>query len=250
MNSFLYPFIITSIAGLSTILGSIIIFLKIKTNFINKFIVLCLSFSISVMIGISITDLIPNSFSILIRTSSIIQILVIIIIAFIASYILINKLENYINKQINNNLYVLGILNMIILMIHNFPEGIATFISSYHDINIGLKISVAIMLHNIPEGISIAVPIYYATSSKLKAIRATFISGLSEPLGAILAYIIFKNMITDKLISIVLIIVGCLMICLSIEQVLPRAKRYKEDKSIVLGIIIGLLFLIINIIIQ
>ena len=86
---------------------------------------------------------------------------------------------------------------MIVLIFHNLPEGIATFVSSYHDINLGLKLGLAIMLHNIPEGISIAIPIFYSTKSKIKAFRATLISGLSEPLGALLAFIFFKNYVND-----------------------------------------------------
>ncbi len=83
---------------------------------------------------------------------------------------------------------------MIVLILHNLPEGIATFLSSYHNTSLGIKLSIAIMLHNIPEGISIAVPIYYATKNrKKKAIKATLLSGLSEPVGALLAFVFLKK---------------------------------------------------------
>ena len=250
MHNFLYSFIITSIAGLSTLIGGLLIFIKIKENSVNKFIVFCLSFSIAIMIGISITDLIPNSYFTLNKYYSILHITCILFISFIISYTLIRIIDNYINYYQKNDLYKMGILNMLILILHNLPEGIATFISSYNDITIGVKLSIVIMLHNIPEGISIAVPMYYATKSKYKAIKATLISGLSEPLGAILAYILFRNIITDQLISIVLIVVGCLMITLSIEKLYPKAKNYKENNSIIIGLILGIIFIIINIIIH
>lgn len=147
------------------------------------------------------------------------------------------------------NLYKLGLLNMIVLILHNLPEGIATFLSSYHSMSLGLKLSVAIMLHNIPEGISIAVPIYYATKSKKKALKATFISGLSEPLGAILAFIFLKRYVSELMISIILIVVAGLMITLSIQEMLPASLKYKENKYVYLGLISGAVLVIINMLI-
>ena len=111
-------------------------------------------------------------------------------------------LNTCINKKIaekgfnSSNLYRVGILSMIALMIHNLPEGILTFLSSSVDIKLGLKLSIAIMLHNIPEGIAIAVPIYYSTGSRGKAVINTLISGLSEPIGALLAYLFLYKYIT------------------------------------------------------
>ena len=135
---------------------------------------------------------------------------------------------------------------MIVLIFHNLPEGIATFVSSYHDINLGLKLGLAIMLHNIPEGISIAIPICYSTKSKIKAFRATLISGLSEPLGALLAFIFFKNYVNDLMISFILIIVAGIMITLSIQEMLPASLKYNENKYIYLGFFIGLLLFGLN----
>lgn len=133
----------------------------------------------------------------------------------------------------------MGILSMLALMLHNLPEGIATFMSAYQDMSLGISLGIAIMMHNIPEGISIAVPIYYATSKKSSAIKKTFISGLAEPLGAILAYIFLSKYITNELISIVLIFVAGIMISLSINELLPQAMEYKENKYIYLGLIVG-----------
>ena len=149
-------------------------------------------------------------------------------------------------QEKNNNLYNLGILSMIALMVHNFPEGIATFIGGIQDINLGIKLGCAIMLHNIPEGISIAVPIYYSTKSKKKAIFHTFLSGISEPLGALLAYLFLSDFITETMISIVLLFVSGLMISLSINKLLPEALYYKETKCVYRGLIIGILLILIN----
>ncbi len=239
------PLLISTICGLSTTLGSLIILIKIKESNIKRFITFCLSFSIAIMIGISIIDLIPNSLFSLIKNNLKIGI-ILAILAFLGGVILIKIVSFFINKQSDTSLYRLGILNMIALMLHNFPEGIATFLSSYQDINLGLKLGMAIMLHNIPEGISIAVPIYYATKVKFKAIKEATISGLAEPMGALLAFLVLKNFITDDFISIILLIVAGIMITISIEEIYPHIAKYKERKYFILGFIIGLIIIVIN----
>ncbi len=241
------PLLISTIAGLSTVLGSLVIFFKIKEQNITKFITFCLSFSIAIMIGISISELIPESLFQLIN-GGVGKGLFISIISLLIGIFLIKVVIVFIDKQKKNttSLYKLGILSMIALMLHNFPEGIATFLSAYQDMDLGLKLGIAIMLHNIPEGISIAVPIFYATQSKKKAIQKAFISGLAEPLGAILAFLLFKKFITDTFISIILLLVAGIMITISIEEIYPEIKKYKENKWFYIGIFIGIVLLLIN----
>ena len=243
------PLLISTFAGLSTLIGALLIFLPIKQNKYNKFISFCLAFSIAIMIGISIFDLIPTSFFEVSKFYGINKSIILIIISFVISYIVISLLSFFINKETTTeDLYRLGILNMIVLILHNFPEGIATFLSSYQDISLGIKLGIAIMLHNIPEGISIAVPIYYSTKSIKKAFKATFISGISEPVGALLAYIFLKNYVSELMISIVLIVVAGLMITLSIQEMLPKALQYKENKSIWIGLGVGVGLIILNLV--
>ena len=145
-----------------------------------------------------------------------------------------------------SDLYKLGILNMLALILHNFPEGIATFMSSYKDMSMGIKLALAIAFHNIPEGISIAVPIYYATNSKREALFKTLLSGIAEPIGALLAYIFLSKFITDSLISLILLLVGGIMITLAIEGILPKAKKYNLNKYLYLGMIVGLGLILFN----
>ena len=248
MNEIFIPLLISTFAGLSTLIGAIFIFLKIDDKSYNKFITLSLAFSASVMIGISIFELIPESFFLILNEYGMSKSIILLSIAFIISYITITILNNLINKETNkNDLYRLGILNMIVLILHNLPEGIATFLSSYQDIHLGIKLSIAIMLHNIPEGISIAVPIYYATGSLKKAFKATLLSGLAEPFGAIISFIFLKNYISELLISIILIAVAGLMITLSIEELIPKTLKYNENKHLYLGLIIGFVLVIINV---
>ena len=148
---FLIPIIISSIAGLSTVLGSFVIFFKWKRENINKFITFCLSFSLTIMIGISITELIPDASFAILTEFKLAKGVFLAILAFMIGVISIY----FINKKIEEkgshdaSLYRLGILSMLALMLHNFPEGIVTFLSSYQNLELGIKISIAIMLHKI-----------------------------------------------------------------------------------------------------
>ncbi len=240
--------LVSTIAGLSTIIGGLVIFFRFEDRNINKFITASLAFSLAIMIGISITDLIPESTYILLSSYGISRGIIYSVLAFITGVVLIKGLNKLIARAETNknDLYKLGILNMLALILHNFPEGIATFMSSYKDMSLGIKLAVAIAFHNIPEGISIAVPIYYATKSKKEALMKTFLSGIAEPIGAIIAYIFLSNYITDSLISIILVLVGGIMITLAIEVILPKTKNYNLKGWLYLGFLIGVILILFN----
>ena len=241
------PMLVSTIAGLSTLIGTTTIFFKVDKSKYNKFITFCLAFSIAIMIGISIFDLIPESFFQYFSVYGMSKSIILLIVAFLISYIFITVLSMIIKKETKKeDLYRLGILNMIVLIFHNMPEGIATFLSSYQDLSLGIKLAIAIMLHNIPQGISIAVPIYYSTRNKKLAFRNAFISGMAEPLGALLALVFLKNYISEMMISIILIIVAGLMITLSIQELLPESLKYKENKALYLGLASGAVLVLIN----
>lgn len=247
MNNILASFLNSTIAGFSTIIGYLTIFIKVKASQINKFICFCLSFSLGIMICISIFDLIPACFLNINNTFGIVKTILLLIISFIISFLVIKYVDKIASNQEQiNDLYKLGILNMIILIFHNLPEGVATFLSSYQSKNLGIKISIAIMLHNIPEGISIAVPIFYATKNKFKAFKATLISAFAEPLGALLAFLFLKKYVNELMISIILLVVAGLMITLSIEEMLPKVLKYNEKKYMVIGLLSSILMTIIN----
>lgn len=242
----MYGLLLSLIAGLSTMLGTIFIFFNIEKPKRESFITYCLSISLSIMILLSLFDLIPEALNIFKFKTYLIGVLSTIFYLFIG-YVLIILINNILIKNISkNSLYKLGILNMIALILHNLPEGILTLVSSYKDINLGIKISIGIMLHNIPEGIAIAIPIYYSTNSKYKALLYTLISGLSEVLGSLLALILIKKYISYNLISIILLIVAGIMITLSIEEILPIAKKFNKDKYIIYGIITSIIIFFIN----
>ncbi len=252
MENIVIPLIISTIAGFSTLIGALIIFKDFKDK--DGFICFALSFSLSVMISLSVFDLIPTSVKTLTTNYGFYQALLLTIIVFYLGYLIICKLNVKINSikgkgREKENLYRVGVLSMITLMIHNFPEGIATFMSAYNNTLNGISLGIAIMLHNIPEGISISTPIYYATGSKSRGIFYAFLAAIAEPLGAIMAYLILKRFITDNTISIILIFVAGIMISLAIEEMLPLANKYNKKTNNIIGLILGLILVLINILI-
>ena len=241
MNSTLISFLLTTLAGLSTLIGSIVIFLNK-----DKIIISSLAFASSVMILISLTDLIPESYNMLKNTFKLIPLILIILISINIGIILSFYIKKYIPENNNNNLYKVGLISMLAIIMHNIPEGMATFMASNTNISLGISLTIAIALHNIPEGISIAVPIYYSTNSKFKAILYTFISGLSELFGAIITYIFLKPFINDFIMGILFSIIAGIMIHIAISELLPTSLSYKNTRLTKLFILLGLIFIIIS----
>lgn len=240
-----YSLLISSFAGISTLLGGLVVYLKFKDK--NSFIAFALSFSLSVMISLSIFELLPDSFITLSSRFGLLVGIIFTTVMFLVGKFLVTKINKKLALlQNKDNLYRVGLLSMIALMLHNFPEGIATFMASYNDLSAGISLGIAIMLHNIPEGISISVPIYYATGSKKRGVIYSLISGLAEPLGAILAFIVLKNYINDITIALVLVIVAGIMITISINEMLPEVNSYNKKNISILGMIIGVILVIVN----
>lgn len=238
MENVYIPLLLSLIAGISTVIGSLLIFIKIKR--IGEFIVFSLSFSLGIMFLISIFDLIPSSLPVIINNYGYFYGIIISLLTFLLGYLSISKINNKIeNKSDKNSLYKIGILSMISLMLHNFPEGIAVFISAYTNVSIGIRLCIAIMLHNIPEGVAIAVPLYYSGVGKSKTFFYTLISGLTEPLGALLTYLLFKKYINDIFLGFVLLFVAGLMISLSLNDMLKEAISYNKNKYILIGILLS-----------
>ena len=142
----------------------------------------------------------------------------------------------------NNNfdIFRVGLVSTIALMIHNFPEGIATFVSGYQDTSLGIAVTLAIALHNIPEGIAIAMPIYFATKSKYKAIKYSFLSGMAEPLGALIAFLCLKPFINELILGIIFAVVCGIMIYISLDELIPSSRKYGYTRLSVASIFLGI----------
>lgn len=242
MNNILIALIICVLAGLGTVIGSLLVFIPNIGK--SKYISLILAFSGSIMILISILDLLPTSIDNILNNYSVFKGLIIILSSFIIGALLIGAIDKRIEE--GSSLFKVGILSMIGLMIHNFPEGIATFMTSLYDTNLGIKLSIAIMLHNIPEGICIAIPIAKHTHSTWKGVGASFLSSLAEPLGALCAYLFLMNFINEITISIILIFVAGIMINLSINNIYKESLKLDQFKYFILGIILSFIYIFIT----
>lgn len=244
MTSNLYAFILSSLAGISTLIGFIFIFIKKnREDVISK----ALGFASGVMLSISIIDLIPNSFKLIFENYSFIYTLFLIIIGFLVGIFISSIIDIKVNETSENGskLYKLGIISMIVIIMHNIPEGIATFITTAQNKNLGFALAVAIALHNIPEGVSISIPIYYSTKSKLKAFLYTFISGMSEPVGAIIAYLFLSSIINNTILGFIYSTIAGIMINISINELFLEANSYNKINTIKY-FITGILLMIIN----
>ena len=232
-------FILTTLAGLSTLLGTIPIFIKTKKNIIIS----SLSFAAGVMITVSIIDLIPESINYLNKTFNITPTILISSISFTIGIILSMTIDENINKNREGELYKIGIISMLAIILHNIPEGIATYLSGEYNLKLGISLTIAIALHNIPEGISIAIPIYYGTKSRGKALLYTLFSALSEPLGALLAYLFISKIINNNIMGILMSLIAGIMIQISIYELIPTSLKYKNKKQTIIYIIIGIIFM-------
>ncbi|MBN2183544.1 MAG: zinc transporter ZupT, partial [Sedimentisphaerales bacterium] len=137
-------------------------------------------------------------------------------------------------------LYRMGLLAAIAIAVHNFPEGIATFVSALKDKRLGVAIGIAIAIHNIPEGIAVSIPIYYATGSRKKAFIYSFLSGLAEPLGALIGYVIISLFFSDVMFGVIFAAVAGIMVFISLDELLPTAREYGHHHLAAYGLVGGM----------
>ena len=174
------------------------------------------------------------------------MLLVVLIDKWVLSPSSSNKFVDQANKTGENakmnasKLRRIGILTALALAIHNFPEGVATFVATLEDPTLGLTIAVAIAMHNIPEGIAVSMPIYYATGNRIQAFSYSFLSGLVEPLGAFLGYIFLSPYLTPEIMNILLAGVGGIMVFIALDQLIPGAENYGEYHWRTYGVVVGM----------
>jgi ZIP family zinc transporter len=268
LEDYLFAFLLSLLAGLSTTIGSVIAFIVKKPN--PKFISFVMGFSAGVMIFISFVELLLSSISSIGYLPGVLFFFLGMGIMFLIDVLVSHKyeFENSIEILVNDdgsykphlhyghrhrqhfngqkkNLKVEKASLFIILgvFIHNFPEGMATFIGTITEINLGLVLALAITLHNIPEGIAVSIPIYAYTGSKKKAFKWSFISGISEPVGAIVTGLFLYPFITPYLLSAMLGIVGGVMVYISLDELLPASRSLGKEHHSILGIISGMMIM-------
>lgn len=260
-------FVLTLFAGLATGIGSCLAFFTSHTN--KRFLSFALGLSAGVMIYVSFVEIYPEATEMLGKVYSK-QIagfialgsffLGILIVALIDK--LVPDVENphtahgvedmtLVEQQKNgedHKLMRMGLMSALAIAIHNFPEGIATFASALHNPSLGVSIAVAIAIHNIPEGIAVSVPIYQSTGSKKKAFLYSFLSGLAEPFGAIMAFFFLQFFLNDVLLGIIFSAVAGIMIFISLDELLPAAEEYGEHHICLYGVLSGMAIMAISLI--
>ena len=241
----LYALLLSIIAGMATLIGAIIVIIIKREN--KKFISASLGFASGIMISVSMLELFSKSNELITNsTNTLLGAIISTICLAFGMFItfLINHFVQDENKAVNNlsnnKLLTTGIVSMLVIALHNFPEGIATFMSSYGNTALGISITIAIAMHNIPEGITVALPIYLSTNSKKKAFLYTFLSGITEPLGAILAFLILRYFLTDLFLGAIFGIVGGIMIYIAVDDLIPTSRKYGYDGIALIFTLLGI----------
>ena len=273
MNNILNAFLMTLIAGLSTGVGSAIALFAKKTN--TKFLAVSLGFSAGVMIYVSMIELLSNAVSTLgalmgTRTGEFTA-----VCAFFAGIVFIGIIDRLVPSEQNlhefkhidesnpepadgsdgdknerQRLLRTGMLMALVIAVHNFPEGLATFITVLEAPEGAVPIVAAIAIHNIPEGIAVSVPLLYALGSRKKAFLYSFASGLAEPLGAIIGYVLLMPFLSPQLMGILHASVAGIMVFISLDELLPAAHEYGHHHLSMYGLVAGMALMAVSLLLS
>ena len=262
-ENLLLAFGLTLFAGLATGIGSGLAFFARRTN--TKFLSVSLGFSAGVMIYVSFMEIVVKA-----KDSLVVELgekwgTWATVAAFFGGIVFIALIDKLIPSFENphemhkveemkdedsaarfRKLYRMGLFTALAIAIHNFPEGLATFTSALKDPNLGIPIAVAIAIHNIPEGIAVSIPIYYATGSKHKAFIYSFLSGLAEPVGALVGYAILFAFFNDVVFGVLFASVAGIMVFISLDELLPSAREYGEHHLSIYGLVAGMIVMAIS----
>ncbi len=235
-NDAVRAILLSLVAGFSTMLGAVGIFSKNGSS--KKVVTFSLGFAAGVLISITFTELIPQSQALIGGTFGKRPSVLLVVGCLVAGMLMTYAIDRLIphheslesGDKVHENLFRTGVVSMLAIAMHNLPEGIATFMAGYKDASLGVSIAIAISLHNIPEGISVAIPIYAATGSKKRALYYTFLSGIAEPAGAILAFLILRPIINDLFLGVVFSLISGVMLYVAIEEMIPSSRQYGHTR--------------------
>ncbi len=254
----LFAFSLTLFAGMSTGIGSALAFFTNTTNI--RFLTLSLGFSAGVMIYVSMIEIFVKARDSLSAAAGAFNGYLYTTLAFFAGILLIALIDKFVpsfenpheirgveefpseeeDRRRKSSLHRMGIFSALAIAIHNFPEGLATFVGGLQDPALGMSIAVAIAIHNIPEGIAVSVPLYYATGSRKKAFTLSFLSGLAEPVGAIVGYFLLMQFMNEFVFGLLFAVVAGIMVFISLDELLPTAEKYGEHHMAMYGVVGGM----------
>ncbi len=263
----LFAFLLTLGAGLSTGIGSALAFFTKKTN--ETFLSVALGFSAGVMLYLSFVEIFPEALESLGEATSGSNAYIITTAAFFGGIGITAIIDRLVPDVANpheiravedlqesdedlerksKSLMRMGVFTALAIALHNLPEGLATFMAALESRALGVSIAIAIAIHNIPEGIAVSMPIYYATGSRLKAFVYSFLSGLAEPIGALIGFFILYTFITDMTFGIVFAAVGGIMVYIAVDELLPTAEKFGKHHLVIYGLIAGMAVMAISLI--
>jgi ZIP family zinc transporter len=256
-ESFLFAITLSTLAGLSTGIGGLLVVWTRHTN--TRFLTFGLGFSAGMMVYISFAELFRDSREALIPILGRMGGPAAPAAAFFAGILLVMLIDRLVpshenphemhrieeTKQVplrahGQRLARMGLLTTAVIAIHNFPEGMTTFMAGLQGLKLGLPIAFAIAIHNIPEGIAAALPVYFATGKRGKAVLYSFGTGLIEPLGALAAYFFLHRYLNSFTFGIVFGVMAGVMVFISLDQLLPAAEKYGEHHRAAYGLVTGM----------
>lgn len=248
-------FTLTALAGFSTGIGSALAFFSKRTN--RCFLSVALGFSAGVMIYVSLVEIFAKARDALVGVHGDVAGDWITVAAFFGGIGIIAVIDRVIPAYGNphearpiedmqqpvteeTRLMRMGILTALAIGIHNFPEGLATFFGALSEPGVGVAIAIAIAIHNIPEGISVSVPIYFATGSRSRAFWLSFLSGVAEPVGAVVGYTVLRPFFSQTVFGLLFAAVAGIMVFISLDELLPTAKEYGTGHVAIYGLVAGM----------
>jgi ZIP family zinc transporter len=254
-DNIIYAFLLTAFAGLSTGIGSLIAYFIKKPKMI--YLSLSLGFSGGVMIYISFMELMPGALDELGDFWGVFAFFLGILFIGLIDFLIpeeenphhLTTFAEVEGEKYDGSLMRTGLFTALAIGIHNFPEGLATFGTTLSDLKYGIIIAIAIAIHNIPEGISVSMPIFYASGDKRKALFYSFMSGLAEPVGALVGFLILLPFLSPVVLSGLLAFVAGIMVYISLDELLPMAHRYGDSHIVLVGIILGMLVMAVSLLI-
>lgn len=257
----LLAFSLTLFAGLATGIGGIIAFFAKRSN--TRFLSVALGFSAGVMIYISFVQLLAGAFETLMAALGEKPGAYLTAAAFFGGMLFISLIDKLVPSfdhfhktgdpakteqwDINKGkLLRTGLYTALAVAIHNFPEGLATFITALHDPALGVAIAVAIAIHNIPEGIAVSIPVYYATGSRRKAFLYSLLSGIAEPIGALIGFALLSAFLSEMVFGILFAAIAGIMVFIAFDQLLPTARDYGEHHLTIYGLVSGMVVMAVS----
>lgn len=264
LEQFIPAFLLTVFAGLSTGIGALLAFFSKSKN--HTFLSIGLGFSAGVMVYVSFMEILEKSkmaFSVIYENPLLGESLA--LVCFFGGIGLSALIDRFVPEDVNphepksnQELSVLkegnhhsllknsalkrtGIFTALAIGIHNFPEGFATFIAALDDMSIGVTIALAIAIHNIPEGMAVSLPLYHATGNRKSAFWYAFVSGLAEPIGAVVGFFVLLPLMGEFTLGITFGFVAGIMVYISFDELLPSARIYGNAHTTILGIVLGMM---------